>query len=66
MRNINVPVEDAVYDAAKVAAAKAGMLFRKWVERAIADATDAPIGTLDTRKPAETIKLREPHYEPID
>ena len=38
MRQINVAVEDSVYDAAKVAAAKAGMKFKKWVERALADA----------------------------
>ena len=67
MRNINVPVEDAVYDAAKVSAARAGMLFRKWVERAIADAADGGIQLqTNNRKPGDTLKLREPHYEPID
>jgi hypothetical protein len=35
MRQINVPVEDAVYVAAKVAAAARGMLFRVWVARAL-------------------------------
>ena len=40
MKQINVPVQDAVYEAAKVSAARAGMLFKAWVERAIAAATD--------------------------
>lgn len=62
VRNINVSVSDEIYDAAKVAAAKSGMFFGKWVERAIADAADAPAG--------QSIKLREPAkettYAPIE
>lgn len=61
-----MPVEQAVYNAAKVSAARAGMLFRKWVERAIADACDKPE---PVHKAGETMRLREPArettYEPI-
>lgn len=68
MPNINVPVDQAVYDAAKVSAAKAGMLFRKWVERAIADACDPPresaAEALDSLH--QKIKLREPRYSPVE
>jgi hypothetical protein len=35
MKQINVPVEDEVYEAAKLLAAKAGMLLKAWVARAI-------------------------------
>lgn len=38
MRQINVAVEDSVYEAAKIAAARAGMKFKKWVERALSEA----------------------------
>jgi predicted HicB family RNase H-like nuclease len=57
VRNINVRVEEEVYAAAKVAAAKCGMLFRKWVERAIADAAGVR---------AAGTKLKGPTYEPVD
>jgi hypothetical protein len=40
MRQINVPVEDAVYEAAKIASARRGMLFRKFIERAVLDALE--------------------------
>lgn len=49
MRNLNVEIEDAAYEAAKLAAANAGMLLRKWVERAILAAAEP-----------EKIKLKEP------
>ncbi len=49
-RQLNIPVEDSVYHAAKVASARAGMLFRKWVERAILDACEGS----DFRRPGET------------
>ncbi len=72
MRQINVPVEDAVYEAAKVASARAGMLFRKWVERAVSDACEGS----DFRRPGETDRYRaqpaDPatapwvRYEPVD
>jgi hypothetical protein len=68
MRQINVPVEDAAYEAAKVAAARKGMLFRKWVERAILDACEPQ----DFRRPGETDRYVQPRnierrvYEPID
>ncbi len=73
MRQINVPVEDAVYEAAKVASARAGMLFRKWVERAVADACEGS----DFRPGLDREKLREAmtiysdqtrgtRYEPVD
>ncbi len=58
MRQINVPIEDAVYEAAKIAAAKKGMLFKRWVEKAISDACDAP------NKPEAEVK--ETHYEPFE
>ena len=35
MRQVNVPIEEPVYERAKDCARHAGMLFRKWVERAI-------------------------------
>ena len=35
MKHINVPVEDEVYEAAKLMAAKAGMMLKAWVARAI-------------------------------
>jgi hypothetical protein len=35
MRQINLPVSDSTYEAAKKCALDAGMLFRAWVERAI-------------------------------
>ena len=35
MKQINVPVEDEVYEAAKLLAAKCGMLLKAWVARAI-------------------------------
>ena len=35
MRQINLPVADDTYEAAKKCARDAGMLFRAWVERAI-------------------------------
>ena len=35
MKQINVPVEDEVYEAAKLATEKAGMLLKAWVARAI-------------------------------
>jgi hypothetical protein len=54
MRQINIPVSDEVYEAAKKAARDAGMLFRAWVERAMATA----VGTEAHDK--RTIKLREP------
>ncbi len=38
MKQINVQVEDAVYAAAKMEANKCGMLFRKWIERAVWEA----------------------------
>lgn len=59
-----MPVDQAVYDAAKVSAAKAGMLFRKWVERAIADACDAPVAPL--QKAGDVVRLREPSYSPVE
>ena len=63
MPNINVPVDKAVYDAAKVSAAKAGMLFRKWVERAIADASDSGP---TPQKPGDSVRLREPQVVPFE
>ncbi len=54
-----MPVEDAVYEAAKVAAAKRGMLFRKWVQEAISLACDIP--TTDTARPG-----RETQYVPFE
>jgi len=51
MRQVSVPIDDAVYERAKDAARKAGMLFRFWVERAIAEKAER-------ERPA--IKLREP------
>ena len=62
VRNINVPVSDEIYDAAKVAAAKSGMFFGKWVERAIADAAEPP-------QAGQPVKLREPKettYAPLE
>jgi len=35
LKQINVPVEDEVYEAAKLLAAKCGMLLKAWVARAI-------------------------------
>jgi len=35
MKQINVPVEDEVYETAKIMAAKAGMMLKAWVARAI-------------------------------
>ena len=57
MRNLNVEIDDAVYDAAKASAAEAGMLLRKWVERAIKNSADPP-------RAADKIKLKELAYEP--
>ncbi len=73
-----MPVDQAVYDAAKVSAAKAGMLFRKWVERAIADAADlsatASAAAMqfdeDRRagrlKSGDSVRLREPVNVPLE
>jgi hypothetical protein len=66
--NINVPVDQAVYDAAKVSAAKAGMLFRKWVERAIADAceqTNSGYALRQVQK-VDSVRLREPVNVPLE
>ncbi len=38
MKQINVPVEDSVYVAAKIETNRCGMLFRKWIERAVWEA----------------------------
>ncbi len=58
-----MPVDQAVYDAAKVSAAKAGMLFRKWVERAIADAADA---VPTPQRSGDSVRLREPVNVPLE
>ena len=41
MKQINVPVEDEVYAAAKMGAAKAGIPLKDWVAEAIMDRFDA-------------------------
>jgi hypothetical protein len=38
MHQINVPLEDDLYKACKVAAIKSGMLMKAWVARALAAA----------------------------
>ncbi len=60
MRQINVPVEDAVYEAAKAEAARKGMLFRFWVERVIREACEPA----DDRPTVRAV--RDITYEPID
>lgn len=37
MKQINVPVEDEVYTAAKEAARQSGMIFKRWVAMAVSD-----------------------------
>jgi hypothetical protein len=62
MRQINVAVADEVYEASKVAAAQCGMKFKRWVERALADACDPrnlPLGSVDPRKPVRTLDYTE-------
>lgn len=58
-----MPVPEEVYRAAKIEAAKKGMLFRRWVEFVIADACGL-------RRSAQAVNLRESGkertYEPID
>ena len=44
MKQINVTVEDEVYAAAKVGAAHSGMLLRKFIEKAVAEACGVPPG----------------------
>ncbi len=72
-RQINVPVPAPVYEAAKAASARAGMLFRKWVERAVADACDfSPVANPpDREKLREAMNIfseqtRGTRYEPVD
>ena len=61
-RQINVPVSEDLYQAAKVEAARRGMFFRRWVEWAIASACD-----LAPAKPGEKREVKPEHtYEPID
>ena len=53
MKQINVSVEDSVYDKAKAAGKKSGMLFRRWIETVVEDAAD--------RYLADPRKLMIPH-----
>ena len=53
MKQINVSVEDSVYDKAKAAGKKSGMLFRRWIEIVVEDAAD--------RYLADPRKLMIPH-----
>ena len=50
MKQINVPVEDETYALAKVAARESGMLFRKWIEKAIRGAMVTNDGTAKKEK----------------
>lgn len=62
VRQVNVPVEDHVYEAAKQEAARRGMIFKRFVEHALIMATKrAPEET----EPDKTAKYRDPHYEPF-
>ena len=62
MHQINVPVSDEVYAAAKIEAAKRGMLFKRWVEWALARACDIVPAKSGEKQEAKT----EHTYEPID
>lgn len=64
MRNLNVEIEDATYEAAKASAGRAGMLLRKWVERAILDAADLPDNPAVPG--AKPVRLREPVNVPLE
>lgn len=58
MAQINVPVSDEIYQAAKTAAARAGMKFYAWVERAVRAAVDPR-----DLKPDQT---KERRHEPVE
>ena len=62
VRQINVPVADDVYEAAKVEAANRGMLFKKFVEHALMAATGVRVPSKSAAKP----EVSERSYEPID
>lgn len=59
VRQINVTVEDDVYDGAKTTAARTGMTFKRWVARALSDATDP-------RDRPKASEQKEPRYAPLD
>ena len=62
MRQINVPVADDVYEAAKIEAANRGMLFKKFVEHALVAATGVRLPSKLAAKP----EVSERTYEPIE
>ncbi len=68
MRQINVPVADDVYEAAKIEAANRGMLFKKFVEHALVAATGvrAASGLKLPSKLAAKPEVSERSYEPIE
>jgi hypothetical protein len=59
VRQINVTVDDDVYEGAKVTAARCGMKFKAWVARALDAATDP-------RDRLKTPEKQEPRYAPLD
>lgn len=68
MRQINVPVADDVYEAAKIEAANRGMLFKKFVEHALVAATGysrASRVRLPSKLAAKP-EVSERTYEPIE
>jgi hypothetical protein len=60
VRQINVSVDDDVYEGAKVTAARMGMKFKSWVARAVSDATDP------RDRPKAPERKEELTYVPID
>ena len=58
MRQLNISIDDKAYREAKAAAEEAGMLLRKWVERAILRQSQA-------EQPAKG-GSHERTYQPID
>ena len=68
MRQINVPVADDVYEAAKVDAANRGMLFKKFVERALMAYVvgQTATGVRLPSKLAAKPEVSERTYEPIE
>jgi len=64
MRQVNVPVEDDVYEAAKVEAARRGMIFKKFVELALQHESGA--GRVEPNNSRQHQTDHERPYEPIE
>lgn len=65
LRQLNLKVDEEVYQAAKAAAEREGRLLRIWVSRAMA--TAAGLKTADQEREASTPEAsRELVYEPLE